>query len=332
MQKDKIMRIENYKVFKGQHCETNAIGNLFLNIGIDLSEPIIFGLGSGLGYIFWNMKIMDFPFIGGRIKPDGITENVCKILNLKLSKHETASVKTAWDVVKKQIDNSVAVGLKLDSYHLDYFTNKIHFAGHYAAIYGYDEKYAYLVDTVQQGSSVKATLDNLALARNEKGPMSSKNLSFTIEKVNKLPDLRDVIPQAIVQNARDFLNPPIKNVGYKGIEKTSKEIFKWFESSKSIEKDFKLQAMLMERAGTGGALFRNIYRDFLLESYAITQNKMIKSAHNHYIEIADMWTKVSALFNQVGETKDIDYLKQAAVILNLIADKEKIAMEVLEKI
>jgi len=33
---------------------------------------------------------------------------------------------------------------------LDYFTNKIHFAGHYVAMYGYDETFAYLVDTKQQ--------------------------------------------------------------------------------------------------------------------------------------------------------------------------------------
>jgi hypothetical protein len=326
------MKIENYKVFKGQHCETNAIGNLFLNIGIDLSEPMIFGLGSGLGYIFWNMKLMDFPFIGGRVKPDAVTENVCKILNLKLNRHETSSVKTAWEVVKKRIDSSIPVGLKLDSYYLDYFTNKIHFAGHYAAIYGYDEKYAYLIDTLQQGSSVKTTLENLALARNEKGPMASKNLSFTIEKQDALPDLRAIIPQAIGQNATEFLNPPIKNVGYKGIEKTSKEIFKWFETSKNIEKDFKLQALLMERAGTGGALFRNLYRDFLHESYIITRNKKIESAHQHYAEIANMWTEVSNLFHEVGETKDMEHLKKASVVLKLISDKEKRTMEILEKI
>jgi len=38
---------------------------------------------------------------------------------------------------------------------LDYFTNKIHFAGHYVAMYGYDETFAYLVDTKQQGCEMK---------------------------------------------------------------------------------------------------------------------------------------------------------------------------------
>jgi hypothetical protein len=330
--KKKAMIINNFKAFKGQHCETTAIGNLLLHEGIELSEPMIFGLGSGLGYIFWKMKIMDFPFIGGRIKPDEVTKNFCHRLNLSLEVHETASVKTAWKVVKKHIDNSKPVGLKLDSYYLDYFTNKIHFAGHYAALTGYDDHYAYLVDTVQQGSTVKASLENVARARNARGPMASKNLSFTISKKEKLPDLREIIPLAIVQNAKDFLNPPIKNIGYKGIEKTSKEIFKWFATSKNIENDFKLQALLMERAGTGGSLFRNIYRDFLLESFAITKNKKIESAYQLFVVTAQLWNEVSTLFHRTGETKNIEFLKQVSNILKIIADKEKKAMDILERI
>jgi hypothetical protein len=326
------MIIQNYQIFKGLHCETTAIGNLLVNNGVHLSEPMIFGLGSGLGYIFWNMKIMDIPFIGGRIKPDMVTENVCSRLHLKLNRHETSSQQIAWETVKNRIDESIPSGLKLDSYYLDYFTNKIHFAGHYVAICGYDETHAYLADTTQQGSMVKTSLENLALARNEKGPMSSRNLSFTIEKIRELPDLRDVIPAAIVQNASDFLNPPIKNIGYKGIEKTAGEIFKWFETSKNVRKDFQLQSTLMEKAGTGGALFRNIYRDFLYESFKLLQDKKIENAYFQYAEIAEMWNTVSALFDNAGVTGSIGYIKQASETLKRIANKEKKTMEILEQL
>jgi hypothetical protein len=51
--------------------------------------------------------------------------------------------------------------------------------------------------------------------------------------------------------------------------KTSTEIIKWFRTSKDIEGEFKLSAMMMEKAGTGGALFRNLYRDFLKESHEL---------------------------------------------------------------
>lgn len=58
------------KPYIGQHCECTATGTLLGQIGVELSEPMLFGLGEGLSFIFWNMKTMDFPFIGGRIKPD----------------------------------------------------------------------------------------------------------------------------------------------------------------------------------------------------------------------------------------------------------------------
>ena len=323
------MKIENFKYFKGQHCETTALGNLLNSIGIHLSEPMLFGLGSGLGYIFWNMKIMDFPFIGGRIKPDQITENLCALLQLKLNRHETASVKTAWEVVKQQLDQSQLAGLKLDCYHLDYFTNKMHFAAHYACIYGYDDTCAWMADTVQQGSLAKTTLENLAFARNEKGPMSSRDLSFTIEKRDLLPDLPEIIPVAIQKNASDYLNPPIKNIGYKGIEKTSREIYKWFDTSANIGRDFTMQAILMEQAGTGGALFRNLYRDFLKESYVLTGNKKIGKAYSLYSEIAAQWTRVSGLFHKTGETGDKTCLDKASVLLKELSVKERSAMEIL---
>ncbi len=50
------MIIKNFKPFNGQHCETTATGSLLYQLGIELSEPMLFGLGEGLGYIFWNMK------------------------------------------------------------------------------------------------------------------------------------------------------------------------------------------------------------------------------------------------------------------------------------
>jgi hypothetical protein len=45
---------------------------------------------------------------------------------------------------------------------------------------------AFLVDTKQQGGQVKTSLKSLALARNEKGPMSSKNLYYTLSKTDKI--------------------------------------------------------------------------------------------------------------------------------------------------
>jgi hypothetical protein len=325
------MIIKSFKSFKGEHCESTATGALLRNVGIELTEPMIFGLGEGLGFIYWNMKTMDMPFLGGRIKPDLLTVNLCRNLNLKLEVRETTSVKKAWDNVKEFIDKDIPAGIKLDCYYLDYFTQKFHFAAHYATLYGYDNKYVYLNDTAQQGHECKATKKNFELARNEKGPMSSRNRSYTISNIDNSYDINKAIIESIINNAEDYLNPPITNIGYKGIRKTASEIKKWFLRTENKKEDFQITAMLMEKAGTGGALFRNLYRDFLYEASDITGNMFIRNASEAFKGIACAWSEVSKLLNLAGEKEDITYINEASNLLIEISEKEKEAFQKLHE-
>jgi hypothetical protein len=169
----------------------------------------------------------------------------------------------------------------------------------------------------------------LASARAEKGTMASKNLYYTLKHSDKKFDPEKAIPTAIRNNATEYLNPPVTNITYKGILKASSEIIKWFKASKDIENDFMRTAILMEKAGTGGALFRNLYRDFLKESYDLLKLDQLKTGHEAFIEIATLWTTVSQLFEKVSRTKDFEYIQQASDILKTISDKEKKAMELL---
>lgn len=324
--------IINITPFKGQHCETTATGTLLKHIGIELSEPMLFGIGEGLGFIYWKMKTMEYPFLGGRIKTDLLTQNIAHHLQLELIVKETSSKQKAWDGVKQLIDDGQPVGLKLDCYHLQYFSRPFHFAGHYATIYGYDDTYAYLVDTQQQGCLVKTSLESLAMARAEKRPMASKNLYYILQKTQQSYNLNKIILTAISNNAKTYLNPPITNIGYKGIFKAAKAIFEWFHSSKNIEQEFRHTARLMEKGGTGGALFRNLYRDFLKESYELLGLKALNDAYEQFTEIANMWNTVSACFEKVSESKDIAYIEQASAMLKAISEKEKMAMKLLSSL
>jgi len=104
------MRVKSIDYLDGMHCETTATGTLLRQIGIHLSEPMLFGLGQGLGFIIWNMKTMDFPFLGGRIKTDLLTENLSRNLNLTLAVNQTGSIPKAWHEVKNLLDGGNVVG------------------------------------------------------------------------------------------------------------------------------------------------------------------------------------------------------------------------------
>ncbi|NBE82582.1 BtrH N-terminal domain-containing protein [Micromonospora rubida] len=323
------MIIENVAFPAGQHCETTTLGALLRHEGLDLSEPMLFGLGEGLAFVYWDAKSMDFPFLGGRTKPTTITRTVADRLGLTLRVQETASPRRAWQNVADALTAGRPVGLQLDSYHLDYFTTRVHFGGHLVAMYGHDDTHAYLIDTAQQGGTVTTTLTSLERARNERGPMTARNLSYTIAGPTVRPDLGDAVRAAIRNNAHAFLNPPIANLGHRGIDKAARQVARWLDRSSDPSRDLPLAAMLMERGGTGGALFRAMYRDFLAECATIVDDDNVRLGHRLYDEIAPLWTEVSHHLTAAGETGDPDHLTRASVVLTELANRERHAMQIL---
>ncbi|MEU9828426.1 BtrH N-terminal domain-containing protein [Micromonospora chersina] len=323
------MIIENVAFPAGQHCETTTLGALLHHTGVNLSEPMLFGLGEGLGFVYWDAKSMDFPFLGGRTKPIMITRAVADRLGLTLHIQETASPRRAWQNVVAALDAGHPVGLQLDCYHLDYFTTRVRFGGHFVAMYGYDDTRAYLIDTAQQGGAVTTTLTSLERARSERGPMTARNLSYTITGHAGRSELGDAIRAAVRSNAHAFLNPPIANLGHRGIGKAARQVLRWLDRFSDPSRDLPLAAALMERGGTGGALFRTMYRDFLAECAAVVDDDNLRLGHQMYAEIVPLWTEVSHQITDAGETGDPAHLTRASAILTELADRERHAMQVL---
>jgi len=323
------MIIEGVSFPDGLHCETTALGALLRHEGLDLSEPLLFGLGEGLGFVYWDAKNLDFPFLGGRTRPASITRTAADRLGLALDVQETTSPRKAWRNVVAALDTGRPVGLQLDSYHLEYFTAKVHFGGHFVALRGYDDTHAHLVDTAQQGGTVTTTLASLERARGERGPMTARNLSYTVVGLSEEVDLGAAVRVAVRNNAHAFLNPPIANLGHRGIDTAARRVLGWLDRSNDPAHDLPLAAALMERGGTGGSLFRALYRDFLAECATITGDDDLRVGHRLYTGIAPLWTEVSEHIATAGETGDPDHLARASVVLTELADRERRAMRVL---
>ncbi|WP_454197105.1 BtrH N-terminal domain-containing protein [Nocardia sp. Marseille-Q1738] len=322
----------NIDARSGQHCETTALGVLLRHQGLDLSEPMLFGLGSGLSFVYWDSKNMGFPFLGGRVKPFDLARNLATRLGLELLVQETTSARKAWEYVVARIDAGHPIGLQLDSYYLDYFTAKVHFGGHVVAMYGYDDHDAYLVDTDQQGGTVSTSLTSLAEARAARGPMTAEHRSFTLTAARNLPSPRSRIVPAITACADAFLNPPIANLGHRGIEKAGKLVRTWLQRTDNPQRDLPQAALMMEKAGTGGALFRNFYRDFLAECTQTLDSRHLRTGHRLYTEAATLWTEVAALITQAGESGNTQCLVRAGAILGDLSRIEREAMQALSRL
>jgi hypothetical protein len=335
MSQDSIA-ITGFTPYVGQHCETVATGCLLGAQGIQLSEPLLFGLGEGLGFIFINLGSLPLPFVGGRVKPFALTTTLCAHLGMQCLATETTSKTKAWRSLEASLRQGQPVGLQLDCYHLEYFSKPVHFAGHFVAAYGFDRQGVLLVDTAQQGSAQRASRQAVEAARFAKGPLSAKARSWTIaapkaKSANKIGDtVRKALPKAIRANARAYLSPAFKGASFHGIRKLADSLPGWLDLAKDPAADLSLAALMMEKAGTGGALFRNFFRDFLLEAREyLGARPALQRAHQSFTASASEWTAVAALIESAGRAADSASLREAAQRCERIAELEVAGMRAL---
>lgn len=322
------IEVPGFRPYVGQHCETVATGSLLRAAGVELSEPMLFGLGEGLGFIFLNLSTLPLPFVGGRTKPFALTSALCANLGVECDSTETSSKPKAWAAVETPLRAGRPVGLQLDCFHLDYFSQPVHFAGHFVATYGFDARELMLVDTAQQGTTQRASRASVEKARFARGPMAARARAWSIAPPRKKPELRAAVRTAIVANAKAYLSPPFKGASFLGIRKLAASLPNWMELAKRPRHDLALAATLMERAGTGGSLFRNFYRDFLTEALDIAGRKpALAEARDAFAESADAWAGVAASIEESGRGGSAAPLAAASAACLRIADLEVAAMK-----
>ena len=323
-----------FQPFTGVHCETVATGTLLKAAGIEISEPMLFGLGEALGFVFLNLATLPLPFVGGRSKPFELTTRLCRNLGVPCRSTETKSRKKAWEQLEGEISRGRPAGLQLDCYYLDYFKNAPHFAGHFVAACGMDASSVLLVDMAPQGSLQRVPRASLEAARHATGPMSASARMWVIEPPDGEVAVGPAAHSAMRANAAVYLSPSFAGMSYLGIEKLAKSLPNWLKLATDPERDLPQAAMLMERAGTGGSLFRNLFRDFLAEAGGILPNlrSPIGTAHGLFATAATEWRIVAELIERAGADRKREHLENAAGRCRGIAALETSAMRVLADI
>ncbi|MBP6631192.1 MAG: DUF4872 domain-containing protein [Kofleriaceae bacterium] len=317
-------------IFRGVHCETVATGTLLRAIGCELSEPMLFGLGEALGFVYLNLASLPLPFLGGRSKPFALTEAACTNLGVSLHAEETSSRTKAWARLEQHLREARPVGLQLDCFYLPYFERPPHFAGHFVAARRLVDDEVEVVDTVQQGSVRRVPRRALEAARHARGPMSARARAYTIRAGDRV-DLGRAAMLAVRNNARRYLAPDFGGMGAPGLAKLARSLPAWLAKARSPAEDLQLAADLMERAGTGGALFRCLYRDFLDEVAELVPAaaKVVVAARARFARSASHWTAIAGLLTQCARDGQAQHLVAASALCKAIADDEVAAMTML---
>lgn len=162
--------------------------------------------------------------------------------------------------------------------------------------------------------------------------MTARHRSFTLELSAGRVSWEERLLPALRSCAEAFLAAPIANLGHRGIAKASRLVRGWLERAADPARDLPHAAALMERGGTGGALFRNLYRDFLAECATTVGRAEVRSAQGLYATAASLWTEVAALIALAGESCERSHLERAGDLLREAARVEEEAMRLLARL
>jgi hypothetical protein len=363
--------IEDFKHKVGVHCESSSLRDMFEFYGFPMTEAMVFALDGTLGFGFFDGmsnfrgdNTTDLPlFVGG--KQDTINPNslACRLLGITLRKQSFTSSQKAWEEVKKLIAQNIPVMLQVDLAYLDYMELKenIHFGGHFITLGGYDETkgIAYVGDT-DFGGFQAVPLEKLNQARSsEYGPtfLQPKNAQYSMlpRPDGKHPPLTAGVKLAIQKAVNHMLRPSMSNNGLQGLKNFAGNILTWNESlNKNIknpynQKDYSLARLnfeliygYIEKWGTGGALFRNLYRSFLEEiienssfmqgpnAWTKEEMQIIENCIPMINDSAQKWTEFAFTLKKAAENFKKDCLKM--VDLSELSKKIDIIRIVEEKL
>ena len=320
------------------HCENGVVSNLMRHNGFEISEPMVFGIGSGLLFCYIPfLKVNHAPVVTYRAMPGQIFNKFAKRVGIKIKREKFKNVKAAKAKLDENIKNNNPVGLQVGVYNLIYFPDeyRFHFNAHNLVVYGKEDD-TYLISDPVMEEVTTLTHKELEKVRFAKGAFAPKGHMYYPTEFPKELDLEKAIVKGIKQTCRDMM-APVPYVGVKGVKTIAKLIRKWpkKKGTKTANHYLGQVVRMQEEIGTGGGGFRYIYAAFLQESSKILKNDSLAELSQEMTQIGDLWrdfaVDASRIYKNRSAKVEIDLYDDVATQLETIADKEKVFFKKLKK-
>ncbi|TAH42621.1 MAG: DUF4872 domain-containing protein [Bacteroidetes bacterium] len=334
------MKID-FEHVQAAHCENGVTKNLLRFNGVDqITEPLAFGIGSGLFFIYIPLlKINNGPAFAFRTMPGNIFKRTCKSLGIPVVRKKFSSREKAEKFLEERLAEGKPVGCQVGVYYLSYFPKeyRFHFNAHNLVVFGREDDNYLISDPVMETTTSlsKYELERVRFAKGALAPRGQlyypkSNVSVSREQI------QSGIKTGIRRNIRDMLYIPGNFAGVNGIKFTGKKITKWRDKLGEQKAGMYLAQLvrMQEEIGTGGGGFRFIYGAFLQEAHAFIPNDKLLEISTQFTKAGDLWRSaaVQAAGIYKGRLQTQEDFNDMGEFLFQIADLEKQAFTALSKI
>jgi hypothetical protein len=319
--------VESYAHRTGEHCASTALRNLLAHQGIELSEAMVFGLSSGLGfYYILNDSMSPTRMFHGR--SISLESDFGRNTGVPLADRADPDDERAWLAVRERIDRGWPVMVSTDTFYLPYHKTTSHFPGHRCVVVGYDEaSESVLIADRKFDTYQRCSFDELRRARNAPDyPWSCNNQYGDLEGEMKLGrPLDEAASSALRRTALGMLEPDGElPAGIPALRRLAGDFASWTGIADwSWAARFGYQVVI--KRGAGGSFFRSLYADFLREAAQLAPELAGAAPAGGMDAIAARWRDLAGLLKEQSERQDCDpdLFAGAGRIAGELADAEE---------
>ncbi|MFV0276112.1 MAG: BtrH N-terminal domain-containing protein, partial [Parahaliea sp.] len=276
------------------HCESGTVAALLRHNGLDLSEPMVFGLSCALTFAYIPMvKINGQPLLAYRMPPGRIIKGLAKRLGVGFEFQRFRDPAQGQRALDLHLSESRPVGLQTSVYWLPYFppNMRFHFNAHNIVAVHRDQQDVLVSDPTFE---TLQRVDDAALSRARfvKGLLAPRGLLYYPKTIPDHIDYPRVIPAAIRSTCRMMLHTPLPFFGVRGIRYVARKIRRLKPQQAHANSLFLGHLVRMqEEIGTGGAGFRFLFSSFLQESADILGAGELAQAAENVSLAGDDWRR-----------------------------------------
>ena len=311
------------------HCESGTVTNLVNHHGLEISEPLVFGIASGIFFGYMKTPMRDFPLIFSRIRPGKILDNFCSRSGVVFKSKKYSDPDKAEAELDQMLEKGQPVGLQVDFFYMDFFPpwHRVHINVHYIVVIGREGDH-YIVSDCYHPTVAKLHKDSLRKGRFAKGNSAPKGLMFYPVKVPREIPIEKGIRHGLKNTVFNMLKIPIPFLGVKGIRRFADKVPDWPGYAKDTDHlahNIFLITTMLEDQGTGGAGFRYIYASFLREAATILNESVFNEYATRMMDIGDDWRNLSLFASRIAKRRELgtEKLKEMGHMIRENAEREQ---------
>jgi hypothetical protein len=313
---------------QSSHCESGVVSNLLSYHGIDMSEAMAFGIGTGLFFAYMPfVRLNKLPLTTYRCEAGGILKRVARRLGCRIRMQKFRSPQKAMAALDASLAQGKPAACRTGAYWLPYFPPafRFHFNAHNLVVYG-KEGDEYLISDPVFPEPVRCDARALMKARFAQGALAPKGVMFHMERPETDCDRSRAIREGIKEVCRRMLKTPLPFVGTRGMCFLADRVERW--PDKLGEQRAKLHVgqliRMQEEIGTGGGGFRFMYAAFLQEVAAVLDNPDLPVLSEAMTATGDHWREAAVIGARIckGRASESDTYAGIADHLRTCARKE----------